>query len=143
MPFDRFLPHQAWTAQTAHTAQTTQTAQTTHTAQTAQTPPSLPRTVGSTAKLHFNRLLDVSPPHQPMAVRHASQFRHKAHEADDIAKQYQKTNQSIRQQIEKAKLVHGHLHTTLLHRIQHRADICSVTLRELCTEKMMKHTRFE
>lgn len=130
MPLHRFIPHQAWTAQTT------------------ATPPPPPSTVGSTTKLHFNRLLDASdpsvpPPHQPMEVSRASQFQHKAHEADALAEQYQKQNQSLRQQLEKAKLVHSHLHTLLLHRMQHRADICSVTLRELCAEKMISRTRTE
>ena len=127
--FNQFIPQQAWTAPTParHTK-----------------PP--PRTVHHTSHIHFNRLLDADnergvdqntdPPHEPIGVSHACHFRHKAHEADVLAEQYKKSNLSLRQQIEKAKLVHNHLYTQLLHRIQHREDACTVTLRALCAEKM-------
>ena len=123
--FTQFIPQQAWTAPTParHTM-----------------PP--PRTVHHTSHIHFNRLLDdavdqsTDPPHEPIGVSHACHFRHKAHEADVLAEQYKKSNLSLRQQIQKAKVVHNHLYTHLLHRIQHREDACSVTLRALCAEKM-------
>lgn len=137
MGLKQFIPQQAWTAPTVARQ---------------ITPPPPAKTVHTTSHIHFNRLLDADDSertvdqntdltHVPIEVSHACQFRHKAHEADVLAEEYKKSNRSLRQQIEKAKLVHNHLYTQLLHRILHREDACSVTLRALCAEKMKKSAK--
>lgn len=120
--FDKFIPKQAWAEglDTSHTPN-----------------PQKPQTVHRACNVHLNRLLDDSEAttHQLLAVAQACRLQHKAHQAEEVAEQYKTANKHLRSQIERARLVHNHLYTQLLHRVQHIPNVHGETLRALCVVK--------
>lgn len=99
--------------------------------------PSVRINVEQATRLHFNRLMDrpSSTTHTALTVAEGCCMTHKAHQAQDVAEQYTATNKQLQQQLQRAKLVHSHLYSQLLHHLRERPDIHTVSLRELCVLK--------
>ena len=93
--------------------------------------------VEQATRLYFNRLLDhpSSTTHTALTVAEGCCMTHKAHQAQDVAEQYTTTNKQLQQQLQRAKLVHSHLYSQLLHHLRERPDIHTVSLRVLCVLK--------
>ena len=115
--FDEFIPKQAWTAGLDTSR------------------PHKPHPAHRACNVHLNRLLDNAT-HQPrLTVEQACRLQHTAHRAEEVAEKYKTANKHLRSQIERARLVHTHLYTQLLYRVQHIPNVHMLSLRALCVAK--------